>query len=151
MKTPSYVLICAAVLLACVFGTLTAFVQQPPSKTPHAAAGDVEHGRYLVEEVAKCAECHTPRDAQGNLEAERWLQGAQTWISPVHPMSNWAENAPPIAGFSAYTDADAVSIFEKGIGPNGTAIRPPMHIYHMSHEDTMAIVAYLRSLPARPQ
>ena len=30
--------------------------------------GDVARGKYLVEEVAKCPECHTPRDAQGNLD-----------------------------------------------------------------------------------
>jgi hypothetical protein len=36
---------------------------------------------------------------------------------------------------------------ENGIGPEGEMLRPPMHIYHMKHEDAEAIVAYLRSLP----
>jgi len=31
---------------------------------------EVERGRYLVEEVAKCPECHTPRDGLGELQAD---------------------------------------------------------------------------------
>jgi hypothetical protein len=38
-------------------------------------------------------------------------------------------------------------VLEKGLQPNGRAIRPPMHVYHMNHEDAAAIVAYLKSLP----
>jgi mono/diheme cytochrome c family protein len=113
--------------------------------------GDVARGKYLVEEVAMCGECHTPRDAQGNLIEARDLQGAPTWIAPVHPDSNWAWNAPTLAGFAGYSDADAVNILEKGIGANGQPIQRPMHIYHMSHEDALAIVAYLKSLPSLPQ
>jgi hypothetical protein len=79
------------------------------------------------------------------------LQGAPTWVAPVHPDSNWAWNAPTLAGFAGYSDADAVNILEKGIGANGQPIQRPMHIYHMSHEDALAIVAYLKSLPSLPQ
>jgi cytochrome c5 len=120
-----------------------------------AAAGDrsktVARGKYLVTEVAKCQECHTPRDESGNEDDSRWLQGSAVWIMPVHHTSNWAMNAPAIAGFLGFTDQDGYKIFEQGIGPNGIPIRPPMHIYHMSHEDAVAIIAYLRSLPAPPQ
>ncbi len=51
---------------------------------------EVERGRYLVEEVAKCAECHTPRDGRGELREDAWLRGAPIWIKPVAPISNWA-------------------------------------------------------------
>jgi mono/diheme cytochrome c family protein len=122
---------------------------QSNSKTN--AGGDVKRGKYLVEEVAKCTECHTPRDAQGQLDRSRWLQGAAIWITPVHPNSSWAENAPALAGFPSFSAADAVNILEKGVGPRGEAIRPPMHIYHLSHEDALAIVAYLRSVPSSSQ
>jgi mono/diheme cytochrome c family protein len=117
--------------------------QQPASQ----AASQIERGRYLAEEVARCSECHTPRNADGNLERARWLQGAQTWISPVRPDPNWAENAPALAGLPSYTDAQAERILEQGIGPDGSPIRPPMHTYHLNRDDARAIVAYLRSLP----
>jgi mono/diheme cytochrome c family protein len=129
--------------------------QAAPKPIPQKAAshqtGDVARGKYLVENVAMCGECHTPRDANGNSVEARDLQGAPTWIAPVQPDHNWAWNAPTLAGFAGYSDADAVNILEKGIGANGQAIQRPMHIYHMSHEDALAIVAYLKSLPALPQ
>jgi hypothetical protein len=120
-------------------------------KSASHQGGDVARGKYLVEEVAMCGECHTPRDASNNLIESRDLQGAPTWIAPVHPDHNWAWNAPTLAGFAGYSDADAVNILEKGIGANGQLIQRPMHIYHMSHEDASAIVAYLKSLPTQPQ
>ena len=35
----------------------------------------LERGEYLVRSVAGCGECHTPRDAQGNLDQSQWLGG----------------------------------------------------------------------------
>jgi mono/diheme cytochrome c family protein len=122
-----------------------------PQRAASHQTSDVARGKYLVEEVAMCGECHTPRDASGNLIEARDLQGAPTWIAPVHADPNWAWNAPTLAGFAGYSDADAVNVLEKGIGANGHPIQRPMHIYHMSHEDALAIVAYLKSLPAQPQ
>ena len=143
-----------AILIAAAIGITTAASVQSTAKqssSKASAAGDVKRGKYLVEEVAKCSECHTPRDAQGQLDRSRWLQGAPIWITPVHPRSSWAENAPALAGFPSFSDSDAVNILEKGFGPRGETIRPPMHIYHLSHEDALAIVAYLRSVPSSSQ
>jgi len=39
--------------------------------TPTAA-----RGRYIVEALAHCGECHTPRNLLGGLDRGRWLQGA---------------------------------------------------------------------------
>jgi len=96
--------------------------------------------------VAKCAECHTPRNAQGELDPHAWLQGAPIWITPVHPNPNWAERAPALAGFPSLSEQQGERVLEKGTGPEGETLRPPMHIYHMTHEDAKAIIAYLKSL-----
>lgn len=113
----------------------------------HAApSAQIARGRYLVEQVAMCGDCHTPRDENSNLDESRWLEGARIWIKPVHTMYNWAEWAPRLAGLPSFTDQQAETVLEKGIGPNGAPIRPPMHIYHMSPADADAIIAYLRSL-----
>jgi hypothetical protein len=126
----------------------------PPQKASTAPAPQnlVDRGRYLVEDVAMCEECHTPRDAGGALDESRRLQGAPIWIVPVEANPNWAMNAPALAGFGGYTDEQGEQVLEKGAGPNGLTIRQPMHIYHMNHADAQAIIAYLRSLPsAYPQ
>lgn len=109
----------------------------------------VARGKYLVEEVAKCTECHTPRDANGNLEPQAWLEGAPIWILPVRPIKNWADNVPPLAGLGSLTSAQMARVLEEGTGPEGEVLRPPMHIYHMTHADAQAIIEYLKSLPAK--
>jgi mono/diheme cytochrome c family protein len=109
---------------------------------------DIERGRYLVEEIAKCSECHTPRKPDGQLDSEAWLRGTPIWIRPVAPIANWADRAPALAGLPSFTDEQAERVLEDGTGPNGEALRPPMHIYHMSPTDARVIVAYLKSLPA---
>jgi hypothetical protein len=113
-----------------------------------ADKSEIERGRYLVEEVAKCAECHTPRKANGELDQDAWLQGAPIWIMPARPIPNWADRAPALVGFP-YTEEEGERILEKGTGARGDALRPPMHIYHIKHEDAKAIIAYLNSLPRR--
>src|ERR1700758_4732580 len=83
-------------------------------RTTSPDASQVERGRYLVEEVAKCGECHSPRDAQGQLDHKAWLQGAPIWIMPVRPVSNWADRAPALAGFPSFTEEQGERILEKG-------------------------------------
>lgn len=146
MKTVIRMAACIVLSLAGAIVASTTTIQKSSSSTSNAT--NIERGKYLVEEVAKCTECHTPRDAHGELDRERWLQGASIWITPVHATPQWAERAPTLAGFPAYSDEDGVNILEKGIGANGESIRPPMHIYHLKHEDAVAIIAYLRSLPS---
>ena len=34
-----------------------------------------ERGRYLVEALGHCAECHTPRDFMGGLKVKNWMEG----------------------------------------------------------------------------
>jgi len=147
-----------AILLAAAVGASLLFSRethaQATSKTAKAptaapaSQSQIEHGRYLVEDVGMCEECHTPRDDSGNLDESRRLQGAAIWITPVHPTTNWAMRAPALAGFPGFSDAQGEQILENGVGPNGLAIQPPMHIYHMTPADAQAVIAYLRSLPS---
>jgi mono/diheme cytochrome c family protein len=127
--------------------------QQPA--TNHAANAatnsEIERGHYLVEEVAKCGECHTPRNENGELRQDAWLSGAPNWIRPVAPIRNWADNVPALAGWPSFTEEQGERILEKGTGPEGEELRPPMHIYHMKHEDAKSIIAYLKSLPRSSQ
>jgi mono/diheme cytochrome c family protein len=106
---------------------------------------EIARGRYLVEEVARCPDCHTPRDSNGTLDRSRWLQGAPIWIMPTQLKEAWAMHAPALASFP-YGDQQAQDILERGIGANGIPIEPPMHAYHLHHADAMAVIAYLRSL-----
>ena len=116
--------------------------------TPSEA--QIARGKYLVDEVARCVECHSPHLSNGSPDPARYLVGAPIWIRPTVAISNWADRAPALAGFPGYTDAQAEAILERGEGLEGQPLRLPMHPYHLHHEDAMAIVAYLRSLPPAP-
>ncbi|MDR3721853.1 MAG: c-type cytochrome [Candidatus Acidoferrales bacterium] len=158
MNRRKTVIVCAAVVMIAAFSASLLSSREKPPAAPQKSAAQapaqsaVDRGRYLVEDVAMCEECHTPRDAGGNLDESRRLQGAQIWIMPVHANPNWAMNAPALAGFGGYSDEQGAAVLEKGLGPNGVPIRQPMHIYHMNHADAQAIIAYLRSLSsAYPQ
>jgi Cytochrome c len=129
---------------------LVAFLSLAAAGSPSQATAqktEADRGKYLVEEVAKCAECHTPRDASGNLDPQAWMQGAPIWIMPVRPIPNWADRAPDLSGLPSFTDEEMERVLEKGTGPEGEVLRPPMHIYHMNPADAKAIIAYLKSLP----
>src|SRR5207237_5743790 len=88
------ILLCAAVLAA-AFLISANISKNRAAATGSAAQGDVQRGKYLVEEVARCPECHTPRDANGALKTAAWLRGATIWIRPVQGIANWADSAPP--------------------------------------------------------
>jgi hypothetical protein len=119
-------------------------LERNSSGLPRAANNDVECGRYLVKEVAKCPECHTPRNERGELR-HGLAQRAPIRIQHVTKIQNWADRA--LAGFPSFTEEQGERILEKGTGPEGEELRPPMHIYHMNRADAKAIIASLRSLP----
>lgn len=145
MSPYRWAVIVGALLIPAIFAAPRAISQVAQKKGRDA---QIERGRYLVEDVAMCGECHTPRNARGDLEMDKWLNGASIWIMPIHPDLNWAERVPPLAGLPSLTDEEAERVLEKGTGPEGEVLRPPMHIYHMAPDDAKAIIAYLRSLPA---
>jgi mono/diheme cytochrome c family protein len=107
-----------------------------------------EHGQYLVDNVAGCADCHTPHLATGEPDKGRWLQGAPLGFAPTMPVPAWVPVAPPIAGLPAgYTEAQFVAFLETGITPAGKMASPPMPPYRFSHEDALAVAAYIKGLP----
>jgi mono/diheme cytochrome c family protein len=118
--------------------------QRQSEKT--SAAPDVARGRYIVEGVAMCGQCHTPRDSNGNPERTRWLQGAPVPWLPAQPDSNWPLSAPRIGGTPPASDADMVKLLTTGIWTTGNPLRPPMPQFRMDRSDAEAVVAYLKSL-----
>ena len=121
---------------------------QRPGRTepPAGVSSKVERGSYLVEHVARCGQCHTPRDESGNLLETRRLSGAPVPVASPYPSQPWAYRAPDIRGMNGYTDEEGVRLLMQGITRNGTAPQPPMQQFGMNREDAEAIVAYLKSL-----
>ncbi len=113
--------------------------------SPAVSDSKLERGRYLVEQVALCGDCHTPHNEKGEPIREKLLQGAPLPFTPTVPMP-WADKAPNIAGLPGWEDKNAVKFLMTGLAYNDLPGRPPMPQYRFSEEDATAVVAYLRSL-----
>jgi mono/diheme cytochrome c family protein len=137
-----------SLLIAILATSVSVMSAQSPKAAParQDSSDKVARGRYLVEEVAMCAECHTPRNERGDFNRSRWLQGGPLYYQPVAPNADWALRAPDIAGLPGWNDADAIRFFETGRDWAGKMARPPMHQYRLPRADAEAIVAYLRTL-----
>ena len=122
----------------------------PSSVQAATGQAPIERGKYIVNGVAMCGMCHTPRNDSGEVETSRALDGASVWLMPAHPTENWPLKAPRIAGTPPASDDDMVRLLTTGIWKDGTRLRPPMPQYRMSREDAEAVVAYLRSLRPGP-
>ena len=121
----------------------------PPAPAPPAPAGGdalVEHGRYLVHQVALCVQCHSPRDESGRLLETRLLSGAPIPVASPFSGQPWAYQAPNIRGMVGYTEEEGIRLLTEGITRGGTPPRPPMQPFHLSRDDARAVVAYLKSL-----
>ncbi len=112
-----------------------------------SSGGNVDHGRYIVEHVAKCIECHTPRDGNGALLLSQLLMGAPIPVQSPYPGLRFAASAPRIAGLPGYTDEEGVRLLSDGINRHGFRPQPPMPQFGMSREDARDVVAFLKSLP----
>jgi mono/diheme cytochrome c family protein len=108
--------------------------------------GLVARGSYLVHHVGMCVQCHTPRDASGEIDRTRLLKGARIPVSSPFPTQRWAVAAPTLAGLRGWGDQDAVTLLTTGrlAGYTPDAPMPP---FRLTREDAEAAVAYLRSLP----
>jgi mono/diheme cytochrome c family protein len=109
----------------------------------------LERGKYLMNSIVACGNCHTPKGPSGRAIADKELSGGTEFDSPVfHAV---APNITPDkeTGIGNWTDEQIVNAVRNGKRPDGTTIGPPMPIpfYRgMSDTDVHAIVAYLRSV-----
>jgi mono/diheme cytochrome c family protein len=114
---------------------------QPPDKQAQIA-----RGKYLADQVAKCADCHSPLNERGQPLPGKEYRGAILSFKSITPMPVWAEKAPNIAGLPGWQTKDAVKFLMTGIAYNDLPARPPMPQFRLNREDAEAVVAYLKSL-----
>jgi mono/diheme cytochrome c family protein len=123
-----------------------------PAQAGHQGKGnavsrgdDAARGKYIVQGVAVCGQCHTPREANGTPDQSRMLEGAPVWLKSAEGSENWPLLAPRLAGNPPGTDEEMVTLLTTGIWRGGY-LRPPMPQFRMIREDAEAVVAYLKTL-----
>lgn len=120
---------------------------------PHQSA-EWNRGAYLVQALAHCDVCHTPRNLAQGLETQRELTGAQIegWYAP--DISD-----DPYSTVHHWSDRQLLTFLRSGVMPkNGKAVGPMQEVVHDSLQylttaDLHAIVTYLKNQrdDAKPQ
>jgi len=136
-------------LFLAVFGNFS----KSPAQAPKSG---IERGRYLVEHVSLCGDCHTPRNAIGAPNRSLYLAGAGEKIGPL------GEAAPNITpdkatGVGEWKREEIADLLITGVKPDldnvqglmDEVIQGAPHGYKdMKREDALAIADYLKSIPA---
>lgn len=112
---------------------------------------ELTRGRYLVEALGHCAECHTPRNALGGLDRDRWMTGA--------PNPSGKGTIPGLTPDQlTWSASDIAYYLETGFTPEFDSVGGHMaHVVantaKLSAEDRAAIAAYVKALeaPSEPQ
>jgi mono/diheme cytochrome c family protein len=107
-------------------------------------------GKYLVEGVMACANCHATRDPIHEDQFSKSLAGGR--VFDEQPFRAIAPNITPdeSTGIGKWTDAQIGKAIRDGIRPDGSVIGPPMPISfyrNISDSDLAAVIAYLRAQP----
>ena len=108
----------------------------------------LKSGSYLVNNVAQCGNCHTPRNAKGELDTTRHLQGAPIWFKSTQIKFEKWEDAAPDLTTSGLARRWGEEKLVKFLSTGGQA-DAPMPAFKLAEADARAVVAYLRSLPAK--
>lgn len=109
------------------------------------ASPELERGRYIVEALAHCTECHTPRNALGGLDRSRWLAGA--------PNPDGKGRTPNITPAKlTWSAGEIYTYLTTGFTPEFDSVGGAMahvvdNMAQLPESDVRAVVAYLKALP----
>ena len=88
------VLATAAFLLLTIGAPRVISAQETKQGTENAKSGGnaavIARGKYIVQGVAACGQCHTPRKPNGELDYSRWLAGAPVPYLSANPQARLA-------------------------------------------------------------
>jgi mono/diheme cytochrome c family protein len=127
------------------------FLKDELSDASAGQSAEWKRGRYLVNTLGHCAECHTPRGALGQMDLSRTLTGnrmARIGAPDITP-----------AGLAAmgWTQPDLASFLTTGVAPQGSAYGEMFEVVHLSTQymvpdDVTAMTTYLMGdKPLAPQ
>jgi mono/diheme cytochrome c family protein len=128
----------------------TLFFKEGPLQPDPAKSEEWNRGRYLVDAVGHCGECHTPRNFLGAAQSDRYLAGVRGGPD--------GQNAPNITpdkatGIGGWTQEEVLALLKDGSTPDFDYVGSGMaevvrnSTGRLTDDDRKAIAVYLESLP----
>jgi mono/diheme cytochrome c family protein len=122
----------------------------PVVSVPSVSPDDrVAYGAYLAGPAGHCVECHSPLTPKGPDLANNLGAGGFQFHGPWGVSTS--SNITP-AGLGERSYEEIRQMITTGTRPDGSKMLPPMayaYYANIKEEDLLAIVAYLRTLPAK--
>ncbi|HKW14253.1 MAG TPA: c-type cytochrome [Candidatus Krumholzibacteria bacterium] len=115
-----------------------------------AASADttvIARGRYVVRDLANCANCHGDPSQKAAIAASEDVPLSGGGKFEVPPGVFYTRNITPdsLSGLGAVSDRAIARALRNGVGHDGRALLPFMEFQNFSDEDLVAVVSYLRS------
>ena len=111
----------------------------------------VKKGFYLAT-IAHCMECHTPMDKGVRQWDTRLGAGGFDFPGPWGVSTSRNITSSKTKGLGAWSDDEIKRAITKGIAKDGSRLKPPMGFHYyasVTDDDLDAVVAYLRTVPAK--
>jgi mono/diheme cytochrome c family protein len=126
------------------------FLDGKPLDPDPAKSPEWNRGRYLVEGLGHCAECHSPRNLLGAIVAGRRFAGGPN----LEGKGRVPNITPDATGLGEWSQNDIVELLTSGLTPDGDSVGGSMadvvrNTAELPQSDRDAIATYLKSLPAR--
>ncbi|WP_312836756.1 cytochrome c [Pantoea sp.] len=125
------------------------FADARPFQPRADVSEEVNRGDYLVNALAHCDTCHTPRNAFMGQDNSKALSGGNlgSWYAPnITPDKNSGIGGWRDEEIAQYLKTGHVAGKAQAAGPMAEAVEHSLQ--HLSDSDINAIVAYLRQIPA---
>lgn len=113
-----------------------------------ATTPELQRGRYIVEAMSHCGECHTPRNVLGGLNRSSWLAGA--------PLPDGPGRVPNITPAKMeWSEKDIAAYLKTGFTPEfdvvaGSMAHVVQNMARLPDTDVADVAAYLKVIPAVP-
>lgn len=134
---------------ATMVGWKMLFLDKGPLAPDPVRDAQWNRGAYIVQALAHCGECHSPRNFMGAVKKDLAFAG-----SPIGPDGDSVPNITPHeeTGIGKYSAEEIGEILSSGLKPDGDVVAGSMEevvqgTAKLSDDDRAAIVAYLKSLP----
>ena len=118
-----------------------------PDVSASADTTVIARGRYVVRDLANCANCHGDQSRKTTIAESRDVPLSGGFVFDIPPGKFYARNITPdsLSGLGAVSDGAIARALRYGVGHDGRALLPFMEMQGLSDEDLVAVVSYLRS------